>query len=196
MWSFLKKLGLEQPYGPAITLLGIHPEEIRFERDICTPMFIAPLFTIARIWKQTRCPLANEWITKLWYIYTMNYSVQSVQSLSHVRLFEIPWISAHQASLSITNSRSSLRLASIESVMPSSHLILCRPLLLPPIPPGIKVFSNELLLSYKKEHIWVSSNKVDEPGACYAELSKSERERQILYMNAYIWNLERWYWWS
>ena len=63
MWSFLKKLGLELPYGLAITLLGIHLEEIRLERDICTPMFIAPLFTIVRIWKQTRCPLANEWKT-------------------------------------------------------------------------------------------------------------------------------------
>ena len=68
----------------------------------------------------------------------------SVQSLSRVRLFATPWIAAHQASLSITNSRSSLRLTSIESVMPFSHLILCRPLLLlPPIPPSIRVFSNE-----------------------------------------------------
>ena len=64
----------------------------------------------------------------------------SVQSLSRVLLFATPWIAAHQASLSITNSRSSLRLVSIESVMPSSHLILCRPLfLLPPIPPSIKI---------------------------------------------------------
>ena len=68
----------------------------------------------------------------------------SVQSLSHVWLFVTPWITAHQASLSITNSRSSLKLRSIESVMPSSHLMLCRPLfLLPPIPPNIRVFSNE-----------------------------------------------------
>ena len=66
------------------------------------------------------------------------------QSLSHVQLFATPWIAALQASLSITNSRSSLRLMSIESVMPSSHLILCRPLLLlPPIPPSIRVFPNE-----------------------------------------------------
>ena len=65
----------------------------------------------------------------------------SVQSLSRVRLFATPWIAACQASLSITNSRSSLRLTSIESVMPSSHLILCRPLLLPPpIPPSISLF--------------------------------------------------------
>ena len=71
----------------------------------------------------------------------------SVQSLSRVRLFATPWIAARQASLSITNSRSSLRLTSIGSVMPSSHLILCRPLLLlPPIPPSIRVFSNESAL--------------------------------------------------
>ena len=68
-------------------------------------------------------------------------SVQSVQSLSHVRLFATPWIAACQASLSITNSQSSPRLTSIESVMPSSHLILCHPLLLlPPIPPRISLF--------------------------------------------------------
>ena len=71
----------------------------------------------------------------------------SVQSLSSVRLFETPWIAAWQASLSITNSWSLLKLMSIESVMPSSHLILCRPLLLlPPILPSIKVFSNESTL--------------------------------------------------
>jgi len=73
--------------------------------------------------------------------------MRSDQSLSCVRLFATPWIAARQASLSITNSRSSLRLTSIESVMPSSHLILCRPLLLlPPIPPSIRVFSNESTL--------------------------------------------------
>jgi len=71
----------------------------------------------------------------------------SVQSLSRVRLLVTPWIAARQASLSITNSRSSLRLTSIELVMPSSHLILCHPLLLlPPIPPSIRVISNESTL--------------------------------------------------
>ena len=71
--------------------------------------------------------------------------VRAVQLFSRVRLFEIPWIAARQASLSITNSRSSPRLTSIESVMPSSHLILFRPLLLlPPIPPSIWVFSNDI----------------------------------------------------
>ena len=79
----------------------------------------------------------------------------SVQSLSRVRLFATPWITAHQASLSITNSWSSLRLTSIESVMASSHLILCRPLLLlPPIPPSIRVFSNESTLHMRWPKYW------------------------------------------
>ena len=77
----------------------------------------------------------------------------SVQSLSRVRLFATPWIAARQASLSITNSRSSLKLTSIESVMPSSHL--CRPLfLLPPIPPRIRVFSNESTLPMRWPKYW------------------------------------------
>ena len=70
---FLKKLEIELPYDPAIPLLGIHTEEIRIERDTCTPMFTIALFIIARTWKQPRCPLADEWIRKLWYIYTMEY---------------------------------------------------------------------------------------------------------------------------
>ena len=61
------------PYNPAIPLLDIHPEETRIERDTCTPVFTAALFTIARTWKQPRCPSADEWIRKLWYIYTMEY---------------------------------------------------------------------------------------------------------------------------
>ena len=83
------------------------------------------------------------------------YQFSSVQSLSRVRLFAIPWIEACQASLSITISRSSLRLTCIESVIPSSHLILCRPLLLlPPIPPSIKVFSNESTLRIRWPKYW------------------------------------------
>ena len=73
MWRFLKKLELELPYDPAIPLLGIHTEETRIERDTCTPMFITAVFIIARTWKQPRCPSADEWIRKLWYIYTMEY---------------------------------------------------------------------------------------------------------------------------
>ena len=65
VWRFLKKLEIELPYDPAIPLLGTHTEETRIERDACTPMFITALFTIARTWKQPRCPLADEWIRKL-----------------------------------------------------------------------------------------------------------------------------------
>ena len=79
----------------------------------------------------------------------------SVQSLSRFHLFATPWITAHQASLSITNSRNLLKLMSIESVMPSSHLILCRPLLLlPPIPPSIRLFSNESTLRMRWSKYW------------------------------------------
>ena len=81
--------------------------------------------------------------------------IRSDQSLSHVRLFATPWSAACQASLSITNSRSSLRLTSIESVMPSSHLILYHPLLLlPSIPPSIRVFSNESTLCMRWPKYW------------------------------------------
>ena len=64
---------IKLPYDPEIPLLGIHIKESRIERDTGTPKFIAALFTIARAWKQPRCPLADEWIRKLWYIYTMDY---------------------------------------------------------------------------------------------------------------------------
>ena len=79
VWRFLKQqqqqqqLEIKLPYDPAIPLLGIHTEETRIERDTCTPMFIAALFTIAMTWKQPRCPSADEWIRKLWYMYTMEY---------------------------------------------------------------------------------------------------------------------------
>ena len=88
------------------------------------------------------------------YTYTNTY-ISSVQSLSHIQLFVTPWIAACQASLSITNSWSSLKLTSIESVMPSSHLILYHPLfLLPPIPPNIRVFSNESTLRMRWPKYW------------------------------------------
>ena len=76
VWRFLKKLEIELPYDPAIPLLGIHTEETRIERDMCTPMFISVLFILGRTWKQPRCPSADEWIRKQWYIYTMEHSVQ------------------------------------------------------------------------------------------------------------------------
>ena len=71
VWGFLKKLKIELPYDPAIPLLDIYPEKTIFQKDTCTPMFTAALFTIARSWKQPKCPLTDEWIKKMWYIYTM-----------------------------------------------------------------------------------------------------------------------------
>ena len=73
VWRFLKKLGLKPPYDPAIPLLDIYPEKTKIERDTCIPLFTAALFTIARTQKQPRCPSTDEWIKKLWYIYTMEY---------------------------------------------------------------------------------------------------------------------------
>ena len=73
MWRFLKKLKTKLPYDPAIPLLDIHTKETRIERDTCTPVFIAALISKARAWKQPRCQSADEWIRKLWYIYTMEY---------------------------------------------------------------------------------------------------------------------------
>ena len=94
---------------------------------------------------------------KIWFkgITQPKILVQSVQSLSRVQLFATPWTAAHQASLSIANSQSLLKLMSIESVMPSSHLILCRPLLLPPsIIPSIRVFSDESVLHKRWPEYW------------------------------------------
>ena len=73
MWRFLKRLGIKLPYDPVIPLINIYPEETKIERDTCIPMFNAALFTITRTWKQPRCPSTDEWIKKLWYIYTMEY---------------------------------------------------------------------------------------------------------------------------
>ena len=73
VWRFLKNLELELPYDPAIPLLGIYTKETRIERGTCTPVFVAALFTIARTWKQPRCPLADEWIRKLWYTDPIEY---------------------------------------------------------------------------------------------------------------------------
>ena len=73
VWWFLKKLEIKPPHDPVIPLLGIYPEETKIERDTHIPLFIVALFKIARIWKQSRYPLTDEWIKMLWYIYTMEY---------------------------------------------------------------------------------------------------------------------------
>ena len=73
VWNFLRKLKMELPFDPAIVLLGLHPKspETPIQKNLCTPMFIAAQFTITKYWKQPKCSSVNEWIKKLWYIYTM-----------------------------------------------------------------------------------------------------------------------------
>ena len=73
VWRFLEKLGIKPPHDPAIPLLGIYPKETKINRETCIPLFTAALFIIARTWKQPRGPLTDEWIRKLWYIYTIDY---------------------------------------------------------------------------------------------------------------------------
>ena len=83
LWRFLRKRKIELPFDPAIPLLGIYPEKTMTEKDTCTPMFTAALFVIAKIWKQLKCPSTEEWIKKMWYIYTMEY-------YSDIKMNEIP----------------------------------------------------------------------------------------------------------
>jgi hypothetical protein len=75
IWRLLKNLNIDLPYDPAIPLLGIYPKECNtgYSRGTCTPMFIAVLFTIAKLWKQPRCPTTDEWIKERWYLYTMEF---------------------------------------------------------------------------------------------------------------------------
>ena len=73
VWRFLRKLKIELPYDPAIPLLSIYPDKTVIQKDTCTPMFIAALFTRAKTWKQPKCPSTDEWIKKMWCIYTMEY---------------------------------------------------------------------------------------------------------------------------
>ena len=72
VWSFLKKLKTELPYDPVIPFLGVYPEKTIIRKDACTPMLIAALLTVAKTWKQPRCPSPDEWIKKMWYIYIYN----------------------------------------------------------------------------------------------------------------------------
>ena len=87
VWRFLKKLKIELPYDPAIPLLGVYPEKTKtlIQKDTCTPMFIAPLFTIAETWKQPKCPSTGEWLKKIWcvcvYVHTHTY----IHTYTHTR---------------------------------------------------------------------------------------------------------------
>ena len=90
VWRFLKKLEIELLYDPTIPLLGIHTEETRIERDMCTPMFITVLFTIARTWKQLRCPLANAWIRKLWSVSSVTQLCPTLCNLMNLSTLGFP----------------------------------------------------------------------------------------------------------
>ena len=90
VWRFLKKLKIELPYDPAIPLLGIYPEKTIIQEESCTKMFIAALFTIARIWKQPKCPSTDEWTKKMWHIYTVEY--YSAIKRNDIELSVVRWM--------------------------------------------------------------------------------------------------------
>ena len=90
VWRFLKKLKIELPYDPAILLLGIYPEKTIIQKDTCTPMFIAALLAIARTWNQPKCPSTEEWVKKMWHIYTMEY--YSAKKRNEIELFVMRWM--------------------------------------------------------------------------------------------------------
>ena len=90
VWRFLKKLKIELPYDPAILLLGIYCEKTIIQKESGTTMFIAALFTVARKWKQPKCPSTDEWIKKMWHMYTMEY--YSAMKRNEIELFVVRWI--------------------------------------------------------------------------------------------------------
>ena len=92
VWRFVKKLKIELPYDPAIPLLGIYPEKTMIWKDACTPIFIAALFTIARTWKQPKCPLTEEWIKKMWYIYINTMEYYSAIKRNEIMPFATTWM--------------------------------------------------------------------------------------------------------
>ena len=90
VWRFLKKLKIELPYNPAIPILGIYTEKTIIQKESCSTMFIAALFTITRTWKPPKCPLTDEWMKKMWHIYTMEY--YSVIKRNEIELFVVRWM--------------------------------------------------------------------------------------------------------
>ena len=90
VWRFLRKLKTELPYDPGISLLGIYPEKTIIQKEACTTMFTAALFTIARTWKQLKCSLTDEWIKEMWHIYTMDY--YSAIKRNEIELFVVRWM--------------------------------------------------------------------------------------------------------
>ena len=125
-----------------------------------------------------------------WFYLYIHTHFSSVQSLSCVQLFATPWTAAHQASLSITNSWNLLKLMSIESVMPSNHLILCRPLLLPSVFPSIRVVSNDSVLHIRWPKYWSFSWSIS-PSSEYSGLISFRIDWFDLYC-IYMYLLKKW----
>jgi hypothetical protein len=100
IWRLLKNLNIELPYDPAIPLLGIYPKECDtgYSRGTCTPMFITALFTIAKLWKQPRCPTTDEWIMKMWYLCTMEF--YSATKKNEILSFASKWMQLENIILS------------------------------------------------------------------------------------------------
>ena len=98
VWMFLKKLKIVLPYDLAIPLLGISPEKTIIQKESCTTVYIAALFTIARTWKQPTCPLTDEWIKKMWHTYTMEY--YSAIERNEIELFVVRWMDLETATQS------------------------------------------------------------------------------------------------
>ena len=103
VWRYLRKLNIEPPYDPAIPLLGIYPDKTFLEIDRCTRVFIAALFTIAKTWKQPKCPLTDEWIKKMWYIHTMN--TYSATKKNKIMPFAATWMQLEILILSEVSQR-------------------------------------------------------------------------------------------
>ena len=105
VWRFLKKLKIELPCDPAMALLGIYPQDtgVLFRRDTCTPMFIAALSTIAKVWKEPKCPSMDEWIKKMWHIYTMEH--YSAIKKNEILLFATTWMELEGIMLSEMSQR-------------------------------------------------------------------------------------------
>ena len=103
VWRFLKKLKLELPYDPAIPLLGIYPDKTIIKKDTCTPMFIAALFTVAKTQTQPKCPLTEEWIKKMWYIYTME--CYSAIKKNEIMPFAATWLELEIIILSVVSEK-------------------------------------------------------------------------------------------
>jgi hypothetical protein len=100
IWRLLKNLSIDLPYDPAIPLLGIYPKKynIDYSRGTCTPMFITALFTIAKLWKQPGCPTIDEWIKKMWYLYTMEF--YSAMKKNEILSFSGKWVGLENIILS------------------------------------------------------------------------------------------------